>query len=346
MTSNATARWPASRARGFTLIELMISMVLGLVIVGSVMGVMLANKRTYSTTEGLSQVQESARTAYELLAHDIRQADGNGCGTSTGTANVLASTALWWQSWFGIRGFDSSQTDSAVAFGTGVGERVAGTDSIRVESMDGTGMSIGQHFPAAWRLDIPAAASDFVAGEIMLVCDFDHATIFQASSVTSAGGTVSVFHNNGVGTPGNCSQGLGIPTSCASVTGNTYTFPRNSQIGRLVATDWYIGNNGRAAEGGLSLFRRRLSVVANQPTVLTEEVVAGITDMEIQYRATGSDTIHPSAAPVPDWSVISTVLIRITAQSSAIGVTTNNALNSGRISKDYNYLVSLRNRLP
>ena len=331
------------RARGFTLIELMISMLLGLLIVGAVIGVMLANKRSYNTNQGLGQVQESARTAFELLAHDIRQTDGNGCGTSARTANVLVAGALWWQNWFGVRGYDSTEVDPAVAVGAGVGDRVAGTDSIHVESIDGAALSVSLHDPVARRLDINVPTSNFVAGDIMMACDFDHTAIFQASASNQGPGVVSVFHDDAVGVPGNCSQGLGFPTSCATVTGNTYTFPRNAQIGRLVVTDWYIGNNGRAGEGGRSLYRRRLGVGG---VVVTEEVVAGITDMQMQFRANDDDNIIADASLVLDWTTISSILIQITAQSSDVNVSTDAAVNNGRVTRTFNYLVSIRNRLP
>jgi type IV pilus assembly protein PilW len=330
------------KIRGFTLVELLIAMVLGLVIVGSVMAVMLANKRSYNTNSGLTQVQESARSAYELLAHDLRQTDGNGCGSSANTANVLTAGTLWWQNWFGITGYDSTQADPAVAIGTAVGERVAGTDSIRVESMDGPGLAVALHNPVTFRVDInPATPSDFVPDDIMVLCDFDHTTIFRATAGTNA---TMVFHNNGSGTaPVNCSRGLGFPTSCASAAGNVYTFPRNSQIGRLIAVDWYIGNNGRAGEGGRSLYRRRLDVGGVERT---EEIVAGITDMQMQFRANASDTIFADASLVPDWSAISSVLMQITAQSGDDNVTTDASVNSGRVERRFNYFISLRNRLP
>jgi type IV pilus assembly protein PilW len=334
------------KSRGFTLVELMIAMVLGLVIVGSVMGAMLANKRSYRTNEGLSQVQESARTAYELLAHDLRQADGNGCTSSTRTANVLnAASALWWQDWFGIAGYNETEADPAVAIGTAYGERVAGTDSISVQSMDGTGLSVALHDPVAYRLDVDPATTphDFVPGDIVLVCDFEQAALFQATAVT---GATSVFHNNTGSAPGNCSRGLGFPTSCASATGNPYTFPQNAQMARLVAVDWYIGNNDRPGEGGRSLFRRRLQVVGGAVVTTPEEIVAGITDMQMRFRATDSDVIFDDASAVTDWSVISSVLIQITALSSDANVTTAPAANTGRVLRRFNYLISLRNRLP
>jgi type IV pilus assembly protein PilW len=321
----------------------MISMILGLLIIGAVIGVMMSNRRSYSTNTGLGQVQESARTAFELLAHDIRQADGNGCGNIARTANVLTAGALWWQNWFGVRGYNSTQADPAVAIGGAVGERVAGTDAVHVESIDGTTLSIAQHDAAARQLDINVAASDFVAGDIMLVCDFDHTTIFQASASNPGPGVVSVFHDNGIGVPGNCSQGLGFPTDCGSVAGNVYTFPRNSQIGRLVVTDWYIGNNGRAGEGGRSLFRRRMGVGGG---VVTEEVVAGVVDMQLQFRATNDNNIIADASLVPDWTIVSSILVRITSRSSDINVSTDSTVNNGRVERTFNYLITLRNRLP
>ena len=45
---------PGLRSRGFSLVELMVAMALGLVIVGGVVSVMIANKRSYRTNEGLA----------------------------------------------------------------------------------------------------------------------------------------------------------------------------------------------------------------------------------------------------------------------------------------------------
>ena len=58
------------RPGGFTLVELMIAMVLGLVIIGGATSLIVANRQSYRTNEGLSQVQESARTAVELLSRE------------------------------------------------------------------------------------------------------------------------------------------------------------------------------------------------------------------------------------------------------------------------------------
>src|SRR5688500_3368499 len=195
-------------ARGFTLIELMIAMVLGLIVVGGVISVMLANKRSYRTNEGLAQVQESARTAFELMARDIRQSGGNGCDNNNRTANLLNPSALWWQNWFGVRGIDGTDVDPAVANGTTIGTRVAGTDSLHVQGIEGAGLPVQLHNAAATTIQLNAASSTFVVDDIVLVCDQDHAAIFEVTAYDSGSRTIT-HGNGGAGPgPGNCASGL------------------------------------------------------------------------------------------------------------------------------------------
>jgi type IV pilus assembly protein PilW len=327
-------------ARGLTLIELMIAMLLGLIVIAGVISVMISNKNSYRTNEGLAQVQESARTAFELIARDIRQASGNGCNNNNRTANLLSASALWWQDWFGVRGIDSADADTAVAFGTTPGTRVAGTDSIQLQGIEGAGLPVNLHSAAATTIRINAASTTFVPGDIMLVCDMDHATIFQATAYDSS--TRTITHGAGGGTPGNCASGLGFPTICDAGIGNVYTFAINSQVSRLTAVDWYIGNNDRPGEGGRSLFRRRL---APGGVEITEEVVAGVTDLEIRYGENGSDVIQDAGVGV-DWANVNSVFITLTADSADTNVTTDKTVNTGRIQRTFTYLITLRNRVP
>jgi type IV pilus assembly protein PilW len=326
--------------KGFTLIELMISMVLGLVIVGGVISVVLANRRTYNTNEGLSQVQESARTAFELLARDIRQAAGNGCDNTAGTSNVLNASTDWWRDWYGMQGFDETETDTAVADGPGTELRVPGTDSIHTQGLDGAALPIDTHTPASGRLQINATTTPFAANDIMVVCDFDHSAIFQASGYEAS--PPVVLHEAFAGAPGNCQQGLGFPADCSDTVGIPYPYPRNAQIGRMAAVAWFVGENGRTGESGRSLYRIRLGAGG---ALVTEEVVAGITDMQLTYGVNGSDDIEDATA-IADWAEVSSVFVRITADSADTNVTTDNTVNNGRIQKTFTYLITLRNRVP
>ncbi|MBD3893973.1 MAG: hypothetical protein EST26_08920 [Hydrogenophaga sp.] len=69
-----------ARQRGLSLIELMISITLGLLVILAVTYVFAASRASYRHQEALSNVQESGRMALELLTRDIRMAGHPGCG--------------------------------------------------------------------------------------------------------------------------------------------------------------------------------------------------------------------------------------------------------------------------
>ena len=222
--------------KGLTLVELMVAMLLGLVVIGGVVSVLVSNKRSFQTNEGLSQIQETARTAFELIARDVRQAGGTGCDNARRMSNVLTPGTAWWLTWNSIMGYDAGAADPAVTGGSAVGNRIeADTDSLHLMGIDGAMLPLLSHNAAGGVLRINAATTPFAVNDIMLVCDFDHSTTFQATAYDAVNRTVS--HVAGTGTPGNCSQGLGFPQDCTNATGNVYTFPQNSQIGRLYAPD-------------------------------------------------------------------------------------------------------------
>lgn len=330
--------------KGMTLVELMVAMVLGLIVIGGVVSVLVSNKRSYTTNEGLSQVQETARTAFELIARDVRQAGGTGCDNARRMSNVLKPGTAWWLTWNSILGYDEGTADPAVTGGAAVTNRVeADTDTLHLMGIDGAMLPLTSHNAAGGVLQVNAATTPFAVNDIMLVCDFDHSTTFQASAYDATNRTVS--HAADTGTPGNCSQGLGYPQDCTNATGNVYAFPQNSQIGRLYAVNWYIGNNGRAADGGRSLYRQRLT---NNGVVVTEEIVSGVTDMQITYGVNASDTISTATTlgtGSAAWSPVNSVFITLRVRSTDQRISTSSALNEGRIERPFTYVITLRNRV-
>jgi type IV pilus assembly protein PilW len=80
--------------RGFSLIELMIALTLGLVITGVVVQVFSSSRSTYDLEEGLAEIQEQGRFAMEFLASDIRQSGNFGCAKlKTQSINNIAKSA-------------------------------------------------------------------------------------------------------------------------------------------------------------------------------------------------------------------------------------------------------------
>ncbi|MGH8540913.1 MAG: prepilin-type N-terminal cleavage/methylation domain-containing protein [Stenotrophobium sp.] len=333
---------------GFTLVELMIALVLGLMIIAGVIGVFLSNKQTYSTNNALGQVQDNARVAFELMARDIRQAGLTGCGDLNRVANVLNdgpnNGGTDWYANFNnaLVGYDANVTDPALITGTATTNRVATTSSIELIGASGLGLSVNFDTAPGVSIHINEASSGLVPGDIVMICNPDHAAIFQVSTPSS--GNQIVDHNKGNSdSPGNCSKGLGFPTDCSSTNGNVYQWPQNSSIFKLAAVDWYIGYNPL---GGTSLYRMTLVNTAGVPTPTAQEMVRNASNLIITYLVPGN-TSFVNAAGVANWSQVTAVTLALNLQSVSSNVATNTTALSptNALTRPITTTVTLRNRV-
>ena len=304
-------------AAGFTLIELMVAMLLGLIVIAGVSSVFLANQRTYRTNQALGEVQDNSRVAFELMARDIRGAGLNPCNNDGRMANVLNNSgADWWADWANaVRGYGGGQGDPATGggFGTGAGQRVAGTDSIQLLGAADAGMSVAEDKEPAANFKLNDTTTELQSGDIVIVCDPDHAVMVQISNYNN--NNVTFVHNTGSAVyPGNCSKGLGYPSDCSSENGNLYQFGSNSQIAKLGAVDWYIGNN---PDKGRSLYRVAIATGADGAVGLgvPQEMVRGVTDMSIGYHVAGG-TSFDAASAITNWAVVDAVQVNLELQST------------------------------
>jgi type IV pilus assembly protein PilW len=334
------------RVHGFSLIELMVAMLLGLVVIAGVASVFLANIRSYHTNTALADVQDGSRVSFELLARDIRNAGLTGCNNDGRIANVLqngpasGSTVAWWSDWDGTvrnaaHGYDGDQTDPAVTTGTAAGQRLANTDSLQLLGAGTIRASVESDKEPAANFKLNETTTDLATGDIIIVCDPDHATVLQITDYNN--GTVTINHNTGTVTPGNCSKGLGYPTTCTT-NGNIYSFPRNSQISKLSATDWYIGRN---PAGGSSLYRKSLQTNSSSvPTPETQEMVRNVTDMQILYHHPGA-TGFATASAITDWTTVDAAKVTLSLQSTDQRAGTD----TGPIKRTFTATTTIRNRV-
>lgn len=300
---------------GFTLIELMVAMLLGLIVIAGVTSVFLANQRVYRTGQALGDVQDNTRTAFEMMARDIRDAALTGCSNDGRIANVLnngpgAGGSAWWANWNNaLVGYGGSQADPASSIGTDEGQRVDGTDSLLTLGGEGTGASVKANAEPAASFALNEAGSDLKAGDVIVVCDPDHATLLQITSL--AAGTLS--HAGTSGSPGNCTTDLNYPTVCSS--SSSYVFAPNAQITRLRAAHWYVGYNPDTQSGGKSLYRVGLTNIGGVPKPTSQEMVRGVTNMSIAYHQSGN-TGFVAASAVSNWAQVDAVQVHLWLESA------------------------------
>jgi type IV pilus assembly protein PilW len=328
--------------RGVTIIELMVGMVLGLLLVLGVISVYVTNQQAARTNEGLARMQESGRIAFELLSRELRQAGGNPCGARL-VANVLLNPASNWAYDFAagpIRGFEGNQEAvDIVPTGTAEGERVDGTDAIRVMSPNTTDSAIVvSHNPTAASFELNTVNHGISVNEVVMVCDQQSAAITQISNA-SPGTNNTIVHNTGSGTPGNCTKGLGYPTLCTT-NGTPKTFTGGSIVSRLNPGFWYIGNNPR---GGRSLYR------ATQGA--RTEVTDGVVNMQLRYltRNATSGTLANDwvdANLITDWTDAATnAPVAVRVQLSLVSLQPVGT-DQQPLRREQVYAIALRNRAP
>lgn len=174
---------PSSRQAGFTLVELMVAMVLGLLVLVAVVYVFAGSRASHRYQESYSAVQETGRIALELMGRDLRMAGYNGCGNLAYLTHLSA-----------VGNNPPLQADLTFSDDltiTGVDNPAGTPDSITLltgSSVETTLVSM----PAAnqFQLTSAAALGTVVPGDLLLVSDCVFTEVVRVQAV--AGNVVTL----------------------------------------------------------------------------------------------------------------------------------------------------------
>ncbi|QJQ96984.1 MULTISPECIES: PilW family protein [Halomonadaceae] len=129
-----------STQRGVTLVELMISLVLGLLVTAAVYQVFLSNQQSYRMQRSLAHIQENGRFALDMLARDIRPAGYRGGCASGDQVNIhLSGSDL---SRFSLEESIEGWNGTAGEYASRITGYVPGTDVLLVSQVTETGVGI------------------------------------------------------------------------------------------------------------------------------------------------------------------------------------------------------------
>ncbi|KAF1718411.1 hypothetical protein CSC74_05965 [Pseudoxanthomonas yeongjuensis] len=313
MTTYSPATTKAAQ-RGFTLIELMVALMLGLLVVAAAGSLFLSNRRVYGTTSSINRIQENQRIAFEMLARDIREAGGNPC--TRNIVNMLdtsKSGGNYFTGWAnGLSGNEGAGPNSS--------------DDITLSLANGASIDVTKNETPSANIEV-SNTTGLAVNDILMVCNAEVAAIFQATGLPSG---TSIQHNSGEGDPGNLMKPFQIDqkTYDASVGGTNapgYCFlpetPKNSnclndpsnsptQVVKPFAVKWYLAANGR---NGTSLYRQ---VVTNggATSETPAEIAEGVTGMQITYKV-GTSSNYVDAAAGLAWRDVTAVHAQLTFQA-------------------------------
>jgi type IV pilus assembly protein PilW len=366
------------RERGVTLIELMISLVLGLLLTAAIMQIFLRSRSTYDFSDGLSLIQENARFALEHVAGSTRMAGSIGCLTNVGIVNNLTGAANPFRDDLvnGVQGYEAAGTTPGESFAAGdvdpaplddadswepalpdeLGDParvIPGSDVLVVRNVSGAASPLVSPFSDGDQLHVGAPA-DFLPGELLVVTDCQKASIFQASGVEATAFGADIDHDDTAMTPGNSAPGSW---------GSDQGYGIGSEVGRLETIAFYTG---QGESGSPSLYQLRLQRTDDTTSAFQpEELVEGIETMQVRYGLDSNDDRQvdtwATAGEVDaanDWaavlSVEVTLLARVPQESGTdiddavynVGGTEFDPVEDRRLRKVFSTTIGLRNRLP
>ncbi len=340
--SRQSVMGPQRSMRGLTLVELMIAMLLGLLVVGAAIGIFITNRQTYVATESLGRVQEGVRTAFELMARDVREASGNPCNSESNMAMVNVAntpTAAWWKNWGGgsnasaLRGFDGGTAFPDRAFGTAPASRVAGTDALVALSGGDRVVSVTAHTPGTASFTVASVDHGYLPGDLLIVCgpNASPGGIIRLGAIfgmTGLAGSTIIGHAVAAGPVGNATSNLGLGAT-------PFTFGPNAVITRLQATRWYVGVNPR---GGRSLYQ---GVLTTGGVIMDQEVVEGVQAMGLTYLVRGDNDYVNAAGVAARWNDVVAVNVNVTmAGTDRVGT------DGDPLRRQVTHIATLRNRNP
>lgn len=321
---------------GFSLIELMIALVLGLLVVSTAIGIFLSNKQAYMATQGLGRVQESSQVAFELMSRDIREAGGNPCDSGLVAGNIIAGGAAATPTgtdWYlavtrPLHGFESGGPTHVAD--TDVIQVLRPADDVRSVTADTTVASAS----ATYTPGTPA----FADGAAIMICDMKVLGVFKAngaSSISGANGTVSF----GAGAGGNECDYFPQPNAgtCAGAA-TAYQFPKFATLSALEGVRWFVRDSDGNASNGYSLYRQ-----VNGGTA--EEVVQGVENMQVKYLTptgyvdAGAGSLTTAAA----WNEVRAARVTLTLRDTELSGTDGTSRQP--IRRTVENVITLRNRV-
>lgn len=273
---------------GISLVELMVSMTIGLMLMAGVVQVIVNSKRTFLLQEEISHIQENARFAINFLSRDIMMSGFYGMctGQASKVANTLDSTDVFYQG-NAIVGYEGD--GNTTSFPSAISADVDPDADAFVISYGGVDSILGvtRHNPTSATFFV-AENHDIDDCEVLIAASAScqQISIFQATNTNSANRTI-VHNTGGSCGPGNCEKDLFGNFDCSDTSGaQTDPFGSDTEIFRYHADAYYIGESAAGA-GIPALFRERLSGENMQ----AEELVQGVADMEVVYGVdTGDDS--------------------------------------------------------
>lgn len=267
-----------AQQRGFSMIEMMIAMVIGLLMIAGVVTVFSGGVQSSNFNTAMANLQASARYALDTISVDVRMAGYQGCSNpEDSTLSISADPAP-------TGNFSNTAVTGATVTTGGwnpgqpadynepvsIGVPVNGTDVLLVQYAESTGYPITESMSSrSANIKVAPGAPRFTlaAGEYAVISDCNSSDLFQVKTVT-----------------GTTTRTLSIEDALSKTYARRSTSDTSVRVMPFISALYYIGDTGRENKAGddvYSLYRQSYPYdPINNPPI---EMVEGVDQMQIQF---------------------------------------------------------------
>ncbi|HDZ56622.1 MAG TPA: prepilin-type N-terminal cleavage/methylation domain-containing protein [Pseudomonas xinjiangensis] len=326
------------RQKGVTLVELMVSLIIGLVLTGAVIQVYLSNSITFRLQEGMSKVQESGRLALQYMARELREA-GTGLEFSIGATPTACMVDKDTCDGYLVSGLFGEIAPSS-------GDAIPGSDIVTIGGTDSCDAQLdGVYKPNSANFKASKFCDSMKKGSVLMLVDFKQAVIFSVNNSPSAGGNITINHSG--------------PANVVSNKLGGVVFDDGARVMGFSNQSYLVRNTGLTDAAGFPI--RALAVrnnLATNPSASIVDLVDGVEDMRAFYGVpNGAELDYKRANEITaadQWAEVRAVRLELllVSDTSALGTESQsidfggNAVPSdGRFREVYSTVAAIRNRV-
>ena len=319
---------PSRPARGFSLVELMVALALGLLLTAAMVTVYITSKSSFSRQQQLSSLQQSVRIAFEYLAGDARMVGHMGCYTGMPTnancgtntfCNQITTPDVRSNYAFGVEGYEYTTGAYTLTSNSPANTTTAANWATNVATNAGAANTIA---PAT----IGGAAGLTPGSDVVLIRTATGRPVRLAAAVPGTNQTTLSLENMAGGTCSNgttakvsglCANSHALIASCKSArvfevqsistaTPAVLTVKLGTTLGAdpeyttagaevfpMQTIAYYVKQSSSGT--GTSLYRRVFD--GDYANGLEQELIEGVENMQVRY---GVDTTTPDPDGIVD----------------------------------------------
>jgi type IV pilus assembly protein PilW len=302
------------RQRGVGLVELMVSMTIGLIILAGVMQLFVNSQQTSITASGASRIQENIRYAIARMGGDIYRAGNMGCFSFSAVGSPTASATGVLENQFVYNRLDAATAAYETTVTGPVNAYVAQRPSDRNNGLNADWQDFEGSFVSGSDGPVDDGDDDIIDETDTLIVKYaDRSSAIAITGATPANPVLTL----GVATPvlqdqlvmaGNCT-GMYVFNVAEDSAGNNVTLTSGDHniaagdplsffyVGESGSHEYSIGNSvGLAVGDACTRATRQYCSLFRATNGVSQELVVGVSDLQVSYGYEDEDDYQDNVA--------------------------------------------------